>query len=90
LDLQTTVDYKQPIQLSDQPIGTMGMKAMDPLRWTVSATISVKDTVAAVGEQMGVFINLQSRRPTRLPASLRQLYQEATTATRGGALSDSM
>jgi acyl-CoA thioester hydrolase len=74
--VQTTVNYKQSIRLSDQPIGKMWAKSMESVRWTVTAEIWVADRVAVLGEQVGVFIDVQSQRPIRIPADLKQKYQD--------------
>jgi acyl-CoA thioester hydrolase len=76
--VQTKVDYKQPIRLGDLPIGKMWIKTLEAARWTVQAEISVNHKVAALGEQVGIFINSQTQRPIRLPESLKQQYHSAT------------
>lgn len=73
--VQTKIDYKQPIKISDMPIGKMWMQSMESLRWRVNAVISVNGKTAALGEQVGVFVNLQSKKPVRMPAELRHKYQ---------------
>jgi acyl-CoA thioester hydrolase len=74
--VQTKIDYKQSIKISDVPIGRMWMKAMESLRWTVNATIVIDGKVAALGEQVGIFVDLQTNKPIRLPERLKQKYQE--------------
>jgi acyl-CoA thioester hydrolase len=74
--VQTKIDYKQSIKISDTPSGKMWIKTMESLRWTVSATIAVNGKVAAIGEQVGIFVNLQNSKPIRMPESLKQKYQE--------------
>ncbi len=74
--VQTKVDYKQPIKISDFPSGKMWIKTMEALRWTVNAEIVVNDKVAALGEQVGIFVDLQNNKPIRMPESLRQKYRE--------------
>jgi acyl-CoA thioester hydrolase len=74
--LQTRIDYKQSIKIFDKPCGRMWMKTVEPLRWTVSAVISVNGKVAALGEQGGLFVNLQNNKPVRMPERLKQRYQE--------------
>jgi acyl-CoA thioester hydrolase len=76
--LQTKIDYKQAIKLSDAPTGRMWMQSLEPLRWTVQAAIAVNGNVAALGEQVGIFIDLRSHRPLRMPAPLKQMYHELT------------
>lgn len=74
--VQTKIDYKQPIKLSDSPNGKMWIKTLESLRWTVNAEISSNKKVAAFGEQVGVFVDLQTNRPIRMPERLKQKYQE--------------
>ena len=49
---------------------------MESLRWTVNAAIVVNDKVAAIGEQVGIFVDVQSYKPIRMPEGLKQKYQE--------------
>jgi acyl-CoA thioester hydrolase len=74
--VQTKIDYKQPIKISDTPNGKMWIEAMESLRWTVNAEIVVNDKVAALGEQVGIFVDLQSNKPIRMPKELKQKYYE--------------
>jgi acyl-CoA thioester hydrolase len=74
--VQTKIDYKQSIKISDTPSGRMWMKTMESLRWTVNAAISIDGKVAALGEQVGIFVDLQTSKPIRMPERLKQKYQE--------------
>ena len=74
--MQTKIDYKQSIRLSDQPSGKMWIKTMGALRWVVNAEILVNGEVSALGEQVGIFVDLQSRKPIRMPEGLKQKYRE--------------
>jgi acyl-CoA thioester hydrolase len=74
--VQTKIDYRQPIKISDFPSGKMWIKTMESLRWTVNAEIVVNDKVAALGEQVGIFVDLQNNKPIRMPESLKQKYRE--------------
>lgn len=74
--VQTKIDYKQSIKLSDAVSGKMWMKALESLRWTVNAAIVVNGKIAALGEQVGIFVDLQNNKPIRMPERLKQQYQE--------------
>ena len=74
--IQTKIDYKQSIKISDAPSGKMWIKTMESLRWTVNAAISIDGKVAALGEQVGIFVDLQTNKPIRMPERLKQKYQE--------------
>jgi acyl-CoA thioesterase FadM len=36
----------------------------------------VNDKIAALGEQVGIFVDLQNKKPLRMPEGLKQKYQE--------------
>lgn len=74
--VQTKIDYKQPIRLADKPIGRMWIKTMQAVRWSVDAEIAVNGKVAAFGEQVGIFVDLQNNKPIRMPEGLKQKYHE--------------
>ncbi len=74
--VQTKIDYKQPLRLSDQPIGKMWMSTLESLRWNVCAEITSNDKTCAMGEQVGIFVNLQSQKPIRIPEVLQQQYRK--------------
>lgn len=76
LILQTKIDYKQPVRISDNPIGKMWIKTMESPRWSVSAEIAANGKVAAFGEQVGIFVRLQTNKPIRMPEGLKQKYRE--------------
>lgn len=73
---QTKIDYKQPIKISDTPVGRMWIKTLESVRWTVNAEIAIDGKVAALGEQVGIFVDLQKNKPIRMPEKLKQKYQE--------------
>jgi acyl-CoA thioester hydrolase len=75
--LQTKIDYKQSIVLGDRPIGKMWIESLEALRWVVSAEITTGDKISAVGQQMGIFINLATKKPMRIPDRMKQQYEAA-------------
>jgi acyl-CoA thioester hydrolase len=72
--LQTKIDYKQSIAMGDRPIGKMWIESLEALRWVVSAEIITGDKVSAIGQQMGIFINLATKKPIRIPERMQQQY----------------
>lgn len=74
--VQTKIDYKQPIRISDKPVGKMWIKTMGSLRWSVNAEILINGEVSALGEQVGIFVNSQNHKPIRMPEGLKQKYRE--------------
>jgi acyl-CoA thioester hydrolase len=75
--LQTNIDYKQSIQISDRPIGKMWIASLAALRWSVGAEISIAGKTSAIAQQMGIFINLETKKPIRIPDRLQQHYHES-------------
>ncbi|MCL5997365.1 MAG: hypothetical protein M1546_15100 [Chloroflexi bacterium] len=53
----------------------MWVSDLGPLRWMVDAVISVEDRVAATARQVGIFVNVASTRPVRMPQALVQKYR---------------
>jgi acyl-CoA thioester hydrolase len=79
LILQTKIDYKQAIQIADRPIGKMWVESLESLRWIVSADIAIAGKTSAIAQQTGIFINIATKRPIRIPARLQQQYDESIT-----------
>ena len=75
--LQTKIDYKQSLVLGDQPIGKMWVESLESLRWVVSAEITIGDKIAAFGQQMGVFVNIDTKKPMRIPERMKQQYAKS-------------
>jgi acyl-CoA thioester hydrolase len=75
--MQTTIDYKQSIQMTDRPIGKMWIDSLASLRWIVGAEISIEGKTSAMAQQTGIFINLQTKKPIRIPERLQQHYDES-------------
>ena len=75
--LKTTIDYKQSIRFGDTTTGKMWAEAMGSLRWVVKAEIIANGQIAAESEQVGIYVDLQTGKPIRLPSQLRQQYEQA-------------
>ena len=79
LILQTKIDYKQAIHTIDRPIGKIRVKSLASLRWIVSAEIAIAGKISAIAQQTGIFINLETKKPIRIPAQLQQQYDESVS-----------
>ncbi|WP_373547297.1 acyl-CoA thioesterase [Chamaesiphon sp.] len=79
LILQTKIDYKQALQMTDRPIGKMWVESLASLRWIVSAEIAIAGKISAIAQQTGIFINLETKKPIRIPAQLQQQYDESVS-----------
>lgn len=72
--LETHIQYKRPLRILDRPVGHMWVSDLGPLRWQVTAEFLVGDQVAATAQQTGLFVQLDSWRPRRVPDELRRRY----------------
>jgi acyl-CoA thioester hydrolase len=61
----------------DRPIGKMWIESLASLRWVVGAEISIAGKISAMAQQTGIFIDLQTNKPLRIPARLQQHYDES-------------
>jgi acyl-CoA thioester hydrolase len=74
--IKVEIDYKRPIQLHDELIGTMWLSNLDKLRYEVTAEFMCNGKLAAIGRQEGCFISLKTKRPVRPPAHLVAMYRQ--------------
>jgi acyl-CoA thioester hydrolase len=79
LILQTKIDYKQAIQMTDRPIGKMWLESLASLRWIVSAEIAIAGKISAIAQQTGIFINLETKKPIRIPDRLQQQFDDSVS-----------
>jgi len=82
LILQTKIDYKQALQMTDRPIGKMWVESIASLRWIVSAEIAIAGKIAAIAQQTGIFINLETKKPIRIPDRLQQQFDESVSRSK--------
>lgn len=75
--VKTTIEYKWPVRMGDQPVGRMWISEAGRTRWTVRGQIVLGNQVAAEAEQVGYFANLNTLRPIRIPEALRRHWEQA-------------
>lgn len=75
--VRTTIDYKYPVTMGDTILGRMWVADLGRSRWTVRGQIWNEDKLAADATQNGYFASLETLRPIRIPASLRQVWDTA-------------
>ncbi len=73
----TRIEYKRPLNISSLAVGHMWMTAIDNRRWTVSAEITANNKVAAIAEQVGLFVSLGDGRPIPMPDEVISTYQKS-------------
>ena len=77
---ETRVAYRRPIRMADRPVGRLWLTEAGRARWSVGIEIVVGDAVAATGAQSGVFVDLATLRPVRVPAVFVEAVERARAA----------
>lgn len=73
----TEIAYKRPITLFDQPRGIMWVSAMGAASLTMEAEIFVDSTLTTKVKHVGVFIEMASGKPVRIPQICKDKFQES-------------
>jgi acyl-CoA thioester hydrolase len=73
----THLDYKRPIRMHDQVIGSIWMDKFDSSGWIANMEFTVNGKLAATGAQGGVFINIATMKPANPPEGIQKIYDEA-------------
>jgi acyl-CoA thioester hydrolase len=63
----TEVRYLLPLTISDRPVGRCRLLKAGGSRWTMGYEIACNGVNHCTGIQTGYFMNLNSRRPVRMP-----------------------
>ena len=75
--LETQIHYDRAIVYSDSPVASMKITGVKGLRWTLEAEISVNDAVCTRATQRGIFINIETRKPIRVPERIAEAVDQA-------------
>ncbi len=75
--VRTTIEYKRPVTMGDTVLGRMWVDDLGRSRWTVRGQIWNGELLAADATQVGYFASLETLRPIRIPAALRQVWDDA-------------
>jgi acyl-CoA thioester hydrolase len=70
------VQYKRPIRLFDKPRAVMWISEIGAAKMVLNAEIRVNDVVVTTVEHVGVFIDLETGRPVRMPQKCVKLFHE--------------
>ena len=71
----TTVNYRLPLRLFEEPKGSMWISKLTRARWEVQAEFVLNGKVVADASQGGYFMNLERYRPIRIPEELRDKWE---------------
>jgi acyl-CoA thioester hydrolase len=75
--LQTRVDYKRALLISDKPSGRMWVTGYTRFKWILSAEISARGRTRAIAEQTGGFLNLDTKQAVPVPDDLYSKFSKA-------------
>jgi acyl-CoA thioester hydrolase len=71
----TFIEYKSPIKLFDKPYGEMWISKCGNASLTIEAEIFIEEKLASRAEHVGVFVDLKSMRPVRLPKRILDKFR---------------
>ena len=71
------VQYKRPIKLFDKPHAVMWVSEILNASMVLNAEVKVGGQVVTAVEHVGVFIDLKSGKPIRMPEIIVRLFREA-------------
>lgn len=72
------IHYKRPIKLFDKPHAVMWIDHMGKAMLTIKAEVYVEGELSTRVEHVGVFIDLKTGKPIRVPDKCLNLFQQAT------------
>jgi acyl-CoA thioester hydrolase len=72
----TEIHYKRPIRLFDNPHGVMWVSSMGNASLVMEAELTVDGAVTTKAKHVGVFIDLSTNKPVRIPQICREKFQE--------------
>ena len=75
--LQTRVDYKRALLISDKPSGRMWVSGYTRFKWVLGAEISARGWTRAIAEQTGGFLNMDTKQAVPIPDDLYSKVSEA-------------
>ncbi len=71
----SAVEYRSPVRIGDAVVGRMWVAELGNTRWTLAAEMLVGARLCATARQSGIFVDLKTLRPVRVPDALRQAWE---------------
>ncbi|WP_258097287.1 acyl-CoA thioesterase [Marinoscillum pacificum] len=78
----TQVEYKYPLTILDQPTGYVWLSNVSKSKWECSFEIKTDSKIHAKGIQDGYFIDIERKKPTRIPEKFMDLYNNSLNELR--------
>lgn len=73
---QTHIEYRRPVRMHDQVVGSLWMEKFDSSGWVANAEFMVNGKLGAVASQSGMFINVGTMKPANPPEGLQKKFDE--------------
>lgn len=73
---RTNIQYKRAIRLFEPVVGRMWVQSVGGVKAILAGQISVGEEVCADVVQEGVFAEIETGRPLRIPGPFRKLFEE--------------
>lgn len=71
---ETHIDYQYPVTIQDEILGKVWLSNVTKSKWECSFEFFNDSRVFATGQQMGYFIDVQRKRPVRVPEKFKLLW----------------
>ncbi len=73
----STIEYRSPVRLGDAVVGSMWVAELGNTRWTLAAEMLIGERLCATARQSGIFVDLKTLRPVRVPDRLREAWENS-------------
>ncbi len=73
----SAVEYRSPVRIGDAVVGRMWVAELGNTRWTLAAEMLVGERLCATARQSGIFVDLKTLRPVRVPDRLREAWENS-------------
>ena len=74
---RTEIDYKFPLTIYDKPVGRVWIESLGTAKIVLGLEIVTDSKVHCKARQTCYVVDLETRRPIRVPAKFRELFEEA-------------
>ncbi len=76
----SAVEYRSPVRIGDAVVGRMWVAELGNTRWTLAAEMLVGERLCATARQSGIFVDLKTLRPVRVPDRLREAWEKGVSS----------
>ena len=76
----SAIEYRSPVRIGDAVVGRMWVAELGNTRWTLAAEMLVGERLCATARQSGIFVDLKTLRPVRVPDRLREAWEKGVSS----------